>query len=230
MYFILKYFCSPITTRLDYFLIFFQHYYWFKKSDPIFSSKEDTADLFPILTDHYYKECLLTVRPKLKLFKTFEQAKEEIEKLQMELYPNLFSTTENAANGDLDTITEEGNDQTDTNNDNTEDTSEAFGSDDEIRQRHADEDENAVGNDGHTTDVAVDEIEDVKKLKNVKTVIETNFFFNFLFNFFYSYHQQTNWIQLQSHVKSNVQKKIMNSKKHLTKCMLTAIKNVYAKT
>lgn len=150
--------------------MFFQHYYWFKKSDPIFSSKEDTADLFPILTDHYYKECLLTVRPKLKLFKSFEQAKEEIEKLQMELYPNLF-TSENTANGDLDTITEEGNEQTDTNNDNTEDTSEAFGSDDEIRQRHADEDDMGVGNDEPTTDAAVDELEDVsnkieKKSKN----------------------------------------------------------------
>lgn len=83
--------CLQIShSRLDYFLVFFQHYYWFKKSDPIFSSVENTSDLFPILTDHYFKECLLTIRPKLKLYKSYEQAKEEVEKLQQELYPRTY--------------------------------------------------------------------------------------------------------------------------------------------
>lgn len=141
--------------------MFFQHYYWFKKSDPVFSSIENTSDLFPILTDHYFKECLLAIRPKLKLYKSYEQAKEEVEKLQLELYPNLFSEN---SDGDaaLGTIAEEGNDQhTDTNNDYTEDTSEAFGSDDDGRQRHAEDDENSPENDEYGTDAAIDAMDDV---------------------------------------------------------------------
>lgn len=143
--------------RLDYFLVFFQHYYWFKKSDPIFSSIENTSDLFPILTDHYFKECLLAIRPKLKLYKGCEHAKEEVEKLQLELYPNLFSENSDAESA-LGTIAEEGAEHTDTNNDYTEDTSEALGSDDEVRQRHADEEDE---NDEYGTDAAADALDDV---------------------------------------------------------------------
>lgn len=137
--------------RLDYFLVFFQHYYWFKKNDPIFSSIENTSDLFPILTDHYFKECLLAIRPKLKLYKSYEQAKEEVEKLQQELYPTLFSETSENESA-LGVIAEEGNELTDTNNDNTEDTSEAFGSDDEGRQRHAEDEEGEAGGDRENSD------------------------------------------------------------------------------
>lgn len=50
-----QYFTSATSRKgLDYFLVFFQHYYWFKKSDPIFTS-ESNKDLFPILIDHMYK-------------------------------------------------------------------------------------------------------------------------------------------------------------------------------
>lgn len=146
--------------RLDYFLVFFQHYYWFKKNDPIFSSTENTSDLFPILTDHYFKECLLAIRPKLKLYKSYDQAKEEVEKLQQELYPNLFSETGDGESG-LGVIAEEGNELTDTNNDYTEDTSEAFGSDDEGRKRHAEDDEHSLENDEFETDTANDAMDDV---------------------------------------------------------------------
>lgn len=135
--------------------MFFQHYYWFKKSDPIFSSNENTSDLFPILSDHYFKECLLGLRPKLKLYKSYEYAKEEVEKLQQELYPTLFSEN-NETESALGTISEEGNEHTDTNNDYTEDTSEALGSDDEVRQRHAEDEENSPENDEYGTDAGAD--------------------------------------------------------------------------
>lgn len=140
--------------------MFFQHYYWFKKSDPVFSSIENTSDLFPILTDHYFKECLLAIRPKLKLYKNYEQAKEEVEKLQQELYPTLFSES-NESESTLGTIAEEGNDHTDTNNDYTEDTSEALGSDDDARQRHAEDDDDDDENDEYGTDAAIDAMDDV---------------------------------------------------------------------
>lgn len=102
----------------------------------------------------------MTVRPKLKLIKGYEQAKEEVEKLQQELYPNLYATTENGeGESNLDTIAEEGNEQTDTNNDYTEDTSEAQGSDDEVRQRHAEDEENEQ--DDYDTDAAIEELDEV---------------------------------------------------------------------
>lgn len=170
---------------MDYFLVFFQQYYWFKKSDPIYSSIENTSNLFPILVDHLYKECLSNVRPKLKvikqfiinfrihhlifvfffqLFKSYDQAKEEVEKLRQLLYPNLnapnshdgagdaadFSSV--AASGDLDTITEDA-ELTDTNNDLTEDTSEAVGeSDDEVRGGQNEDDDDEDDDEGAEAD------------------------------------------------------------------------------
>lgn len=40
-----------------------------------------------------YRDCLANVRPKLKLFKNLEQAKEAIEKLREKLYPQLKELT-----------------------------------------------------------------------------------------------------------------------------------------
>lgn len=91
--------------RLDYFLIFFQHYYWFKKSHPVFSKSENTSDLFPILVDHTYRDCLAGVRPKLKLYKNLEQAKEAIDQLQEQLYPQLKANS-NVQEATLSTISE----------------------------------------------------------------------------------------------------------------------------
>lgn len=41
-----------------------------------------------------YRDCLTNVRPKLKLYKNLEQAKEAIKKLQEKLYPQLKELTE----------------------------------------------------------------------------------------------------------------------------------------
>lgn len=63
-----QYFTSAVSRkRLDYFLVFFQQYYWFKKSDPMYTSEENTTNLFPILADYHYKETLSAVRPNLKV-------------------------------------------------------------------------------------------------------------------------------------------------------------------
>lgn len=76
--------------RLDCYLVFLQNYYWFKKSHPVFaSSSESGGDLFPHLIEHMYKECLHNLRPKMKLFKSYEKAQEEVEKLRMQFYPKL---------------------------------------------------------------------------------------------------------------------------------------------
>lgn len=61
-----QYFTSAVSRkRLDYFLMFFQQYYWFKKSDPVYS--EDPKNLFPILVDHMYADCFASIRPKMKV-------------------------------------------------------------------------------------------------------------------------------------------------------------------
>ncbi|XP_067640753.1 regulator of nonsense transcripts 2 [Eurosta solidaginis] len=96
-----QYFTSSMSRKkLDYFLVFFQHYYWYKKSHPVFSKVEKTSDLFPILVDHMYRDCLANVRPKLKLYKSLEQAKEAIEKLKEELYPQLKAGMQAQTEGD----------------------------------------------------------------------------------------------------------------------------------
>lgn len=128
-----EYFTSSLSRkRLDYFLIFFQQYYWFKKSDPIFSD-EDDKDLFPILTDHTYKDCLKNLRPRLKLFMSFEEAQEAVEGLRQQLYPTLGQDGGlEDSNTNLSTINEMDSDNELTPDDNT---SEAEGnSDDEGRQ------------------------------------------------------------------------------------------------
>lgn len=84
-----------------------------------------------------------------QLYKSFDQAKEEVEKLRLELYPNLYSSTSNEKDGStLEPIAENANELTDTvsNNDLTEDTSEAFASDDEVRGPSRDEDEEDLDN------------------------------------------------------------------------------------
>lgn len=69
--------------------MFLQNYYWFKKTHPIFTAPDESPNLFPHLIEHMYKECLHNLRPKLKLFKSYEKAQEEVEKLRQQCYPNL---------------------------------------------------------------------------------------------------------------------------------------------
>ncbi|XP_050079483.1 regulator of nonsense transcripts 2 [Anopheles maculipalpis] len=93
--------------RLDYFLVFLQQYYWYKKSHPYFATSSsggigaganlekkptpnagsNVKDLFPILIDHMYRECLKFLRPKLKLYTSFEQAKEAVQSLRQKIFP-----------------------------------------------------------------------------------------------------------------------------------------------
>jgi regulator of nonsense transcripts 2 len=71
------------------------------------------------------------IRPKLKLFKSYEKAQEEVEKLKQQLYPNLGSENEGGGDGKtLNTIIENESDYT----------SEAVAeSDDEVRRSEVDE-------------------------------------------------------------------------------------------
>ncbi|CAG9566638.1 unnamed protein product [Danaus chrysippus] len=71
--------------RLDYFLVFFQNYYWFKYSDPYWTEENK----FPIYVKYIYQECLSSLRPKLTLFTSWQQCKDAIEEIRQTLYPDL---------------------------------------------------------------------------------------------------------------------------------------------
>lgn len=89
------------------------------------------------------------------MYQSYEHAQVEVEKLRQELYPNLYATNDDATEASkLETIAEDANDLTDTNNDNTEDTSEAHGSgsDDEVRGRMDDGEENISRSDEEEED------------------------------------------------------------------------------
>ncbi|XP_050094823.1 regulator of nonsense transcripts 2 [Anopheles aquasalis] len=81
------YFTSGLNRKLlDYFIVFFQHYYWIKRSHPCFQVTGE-RDLFPILDDQMYRECLRNLRPKLKLHTSYERAAAAVEALRQKLYP-----------------------------------------------------------------------------------------------------------------------------------------------
>jgi regulator of nonsense transcripts 2 len=147
-----QYFTSATSKkRLDYFLVFFQQYYWFKKSNATFTLHA-ANDLFPILTDNMYKECVHNVRPKLKLFKSYEAAQEAVEKLRNQLYPDLLKLMAADAGDDaLTTIREEnggGEEESEAAAETEENTSEAvYESDDDGKprvKRDDEEDENEL--------------------------------------------------------------------------------------
>ncbi|XP_058442844.1 regulator of nonsense transcripts 2 [Malaya genurostris] len=166
-----QYFTSASSRkRMDYFLIFFQHYYWFKKSDPIFTS-DTNNDLFPILIDHMYKECFKNLRQKLKLFTTYDAAKEAVEALRKKLYPNLFNIKDDDDRS-LKPIQENESDKEDTV---TEDcTSEAFGDseDDDENPRIQRDDEEVMDDDLEDDDGFTEELETLDKCSPTEKTIE----------------------------------------------------------
>lgn len=87
MYIILgMYFSSGSSKRrLDYYLLFLQSYYWFKKSF--------WGSAFPPTIDHIFKETLWALRPKFKLCKSYEEAQGELDKIRTSLGIGEFKST-----------------------------------------------------------------------------------------------------------------------------------------
>ncbi|KAH7947478.1 hypothetical protein HPB52_012310 [Rhipicephalus sanguineus] len=71
--------------KLDCFLVFFQQYYWQKKSSDTYGEE----NLFPITVDYLVKDTLLPLRPKIKLCESAEEATAAVEDLMSELKPKL---------------------------------------------------------------------------------------------------------------------------------------------
>lgn len=74
------YFSSGSSKRrLDYYLIFFQAYYWFKRSDPIWQGN------FPVSIKYLIRDTLTALRPKLALYENYEQAQEQVQNVRKTL-------------------------------------------------------------------------------------------------------------------------------------------------
>ncbi|XP_076337894.1 UPF2 regulator of nonsense mediated mRNA decay isoform X2 [Tachypleus tridentatus] len=81
-----QYFNSGSSKKkLDCFLVFFQRYYWHKKSSDIFSEEHP----FPVTLEFLVKDTIQVLRPKFKLADSQEEAVQAVEDLLRELKPKL---------------------------------------------------------------------------------------------------------------------------------------------
>ncbi|XP_063980636.1 regulator of nonsense transcripts 2 [Diachasmimorpha longicaudata] len=129
--------------KLDYFLIFFQNYYWFKYTDSIWT----VDNPFPIGIDYMYRDTLVMLRPKIQLFQSYKETQTAIEELKNTLYPMLDVNRGDGERGesdcDMGTILEADEEQTpvigDLHFDESEDISEAHSDEDWIMDPERDE-------------------------------------------------------------------------------------------
>ena len=72
------YFSSGSSKRrLDYYLVFLQAYYWFKR--------DLWKDAFPPTLEHIFKDTLTSLRPKIKLCQSFEETQTELNNIRVTL-------------------------------------------------------------------------------------------------------------------------------------------------
>lgn len=75
--------------KLDYFLVFFQNYYWFKCTDSIWTPENP----FPVDIDYMYRDTLSMLRPKMQLFQSYKESQCAVNELRNTLYPTLSNST-----------------------------------------------------------------------------------------------------------------------------------------
>ncbi|GAB1609122.1 regulator of nonsense transcripts 2-like isoform X2 [Argonauta hians] len=71
--------------KLDYFLVYFQRYYWFKRNLPLWTDDHP----FPVDVDNLVRDTIEAVRPKLKLLESNEDAYKAVEDLEKEIKPKI---------------------------------------------------------------------------------------------------------------------------------------------
>ncbi|KAL3275791.1 hypothetical protein HHI36_020535 [Cryptolaemus montrouzieri] len=87
--------------RLDYYLTFLQDYYWYKKSL--------WGEAFPPTLEHIFKETIMTLRPKLKMCQSYEEAQKEVENIRIALGVENIGHEAKTDEDGLDTIAETDN-------------------------------------------------------------------------------------------------------------------------
>lgn len=98
-----QYFGSGSTRKkLDYFLVFFQNYFWFKYSDSYWTVENP----FPARLRHMVRDCLVNVRPKMIIFNSYEESQEAVEELRRHFMPKLINETKVSNPGELNVIDE----------------------------------------------------------------------------------------------------------------------------
>ncbi|XP_005093367.2 regulator of nonsense transcripts 2 isoform X2 [Aplysia californica] len=98
--------------KLDCFLVYFQRYYWFKRSHPIFNAEHR----FPIDVENLMNETLEIVRPKMVQFKSYQEACDAAEQLETEYRAKIANVlslieTEEEEGNDSDEAMEEDEDE-----------------------------------------------------------------------------------------------------------------------
>ncbi|XP_044016456.1 regulator of nonsense transcripts 2 [Aphidius gifuensis] len=145
--------------KLDYYLIFFQNYYWFKYTHPIWKNENN---IFPIDIEYMYRDTLTMLRPKMKLFTSYKESQDAIDELKKTFYPTLIIDEDNYDNNNhydngngMDVIPEGDenlNSTINNNNDNNSHTNELnFEEVEDLSEALSDEDEWAVGDAGGGT-------------------------------------------------------------------------------
>ncbi|KAK3912246.1 Regulator of nonsense transcripts 2 [Frankliniella fusca] len=124
---------GPSKQKLDYFIVFFQHYYWMKRESGYWASGDTVSALtgagdgpspFPMSIEYMFEDAILGLRPTLTLAKNLEEAVAAVEQLESKLLAQLpKSTGVQGDNGELGTITEDSERETDGERENTDDTS-----------------------------------------------------------------------------------------------------------
>nr|CAG4643719.1 EOG090X0143 [Lepidurus arcticus] len=128
--------------RLDYYLIYLQQYYWYKKSLDVWT--EDNR--FPVDLDYAVRDTLTNLRPKTKMLNSYEEAQNTVADLEKELLAKLANVMPGLGlkllptgeERDLGTINEEdGGEQEETDGNLEEDWGEEYA--DETRENLDDE-------------------------------------------------------------------------------------------
>jgi regulator of nonsense transcripts 2 len=89
--------------KLDYFIVFFQHYYWFKRTDPVWTNE----NVFPVGVEYMFRDTLVMLRPKMQLLDSFKEAQDAVEEMRNALYPNLETTEQmSEESNEMNTIPE----------------------------------------------------------------------------------------------------------------------------
>lgn len=124
---------GPSKQKLDYFIVFFQHYYWMKRESGYWASGDTVSALtgagdgpspFPMSIEYMFEDAILGLRPTLTLAKNIEEAVSAVELLESKLLAQLPKLTDAPGdNGELGTITEDSERETDGERENTDDTS-----------------------------------------------------------------------------------------------------------
>ncbi|XP_046682701.1 regulator of nonsense transcripts 2 isoform X2 [Homalodisca vitripennis] len=95
---------GPSKVKLDYFFVYFQHYFWFKYSSPVWTVENP----FPTNMNHMFRDCLTNLRPNIVLAEDYQQAKDTLEQITIKMRTKWNPIISNHQNDgdDLDTILE----------------------------------------------------------------------------------------------------------------------------